>query len=227
MTGVLAWREKKGVCAMRVDNLADFELGCWFSILCKPELGKKASELEVTSPEPVAFVFELRPLTLLENDVLLAIPDAIGRRDGAWLLTWMFATVRRRLNELEASLPSASENEDFLLSGDGRLGRSIAVSISAVLSASSSVAISVAQLVVSNDKKGLLTRTSIDFASVITVALRLPGPTMRLLRGAFGHHPNAQLTGARNNKQPSTTIVMSVTQAFLWALRPHRANTGN
>lgn len=81
MTGVLAWREKNGVCAMRVDNLACLELGCWFSIFCKPELGKDASELDVTSPEPVAFGFSLRPLTLRKNDGLLDTPDAVGRKD--------------------------------------------------------------------------------------------------------------------------------------------------
>lgn len=69
------------------------------------------------------------------------------------MLAGTFATVRRRLGVLVVSLLDVSENEDFLLRGDGCLGRSVAVSISAVLSASSSVAISVAFLVVSNDRK--------------------------------------------------------------------------
>lgn len=81
MTGVLAWCEKIGVCAMRVDNLACLELGCWFSIFCKPELEKDVSELDVKSRGPVAFGFSLRPLTLRKNDGLLDTPDAVGRKD--------------------------------------------------------------------------------------------------------------------------------------------------
>lgn len=116
MTGTLAWRAKDGVCAIRVDALPGLELGCWFSTLETYEVGKDASELEDTSVDLDAFVFEPKPFRLLKNEVLRAIPDAVGKRerDTAGLLVAMFATVRRRLKVFVANLFSASANEDFL-----------------------------------------------------------------------------------------------------------------
>ena len=147
MIGALVWRVKNGVCAMRVDNLPGFELGFWFSTLVRSEFGKDASEVEDTSADPDACVFELKAFRPLKKEVLRAMPDVVGRWDRAVELVGMFATtvVRRRLKVLVANLLSVSEKEDFRRSGNGRCGGFIAASISAALSASSVIAISVAR----------------------------------------------------------------------------------
>lgn len=115
------------------------------------------------------------------------------------MLAGTFATVRRRLEVLVVSLLCVSENEDFLLRGDGCLGRSVAVSISAVLSASSSVAISVAFLAF---LVVLLMRKSIDFASVLTVALRLRGPQCGSYGELSGITQMLTSPGATHHQQP-------------------------
>lgn len=116
------------------------------------------------------------------------------------MLAGTFATVRRRL---EVLVVSVSENEDLLLRGDGCLGRSVAVSISAVLSASSSVAISVAFWLVSNDRKELLMRNSINFASVLTVALRLRGPQCGSYGELSGITHMLSSPGTTHHQQPA------------------------
>ena len=153
MTGTLAWHAKDGVCAIRVDALPSLELGCWFSTLEACEVGKDASDLEDASADLDAFVFEPKPFRLLKNEVLRAIPDAVGKRerDTAGLLVGTFATVRRRLKVLVANLFSVSENEDFLWTTDTWRGGSIAAPISATLSASSFGAISLARQVGFNE----------------------------------------------------------------------------
>lgn len=61
---------KNGVCVIRVDNLPGLELGFLFSNFEECEYGKDTSELEETSEEPDALVFEPKALRLLKNEVL-------------------------------------------------------------------------------------------------------------------------------------------------------------
>ena len=140
VTGALACCVKNGVCAKRVENLTGFEIGCWFSFLKEFELWIDASELEDPSADPDAFTSEPQAFRLLKKEVLRAMPNKVGSRDGAAVFVGTLATVWRRLNGLAANLLRVSENEDFLQARDGRSGGSI-VAFRSALSASSMVAV--------------------------------------------------------------------------------------